>query len=662
MSYMKTVLLPLCFSALWSVAQSPELVEKVRAGKLTEARASWWGFDAEDSTAALQAALSSGVKRLIVDRQEGPWIVTPLKVRSNQEIFFADGVEVLAKRGEFKGRSDALFSLSCVSNVTLRGYGATLRMWRDDYDSPPYKKAEWRHVLSIRGCSNIKVLGLTLTESGGDGIYLGSVKGNPNNLNVLIKDVVCDKNYRQGISVISAENLLIDNTVLSNTGGTPPSAGIDFEPNNSNERLKNIVMRNCISSFNTGDGYEFYLPNLTKSSEPISITIENCKSIRDRTAVRFTTGNSDEEAVRGSMAFAGCEFRSALRSGIEICQKPEYGTKLSFKNCSVVACNVQDPQKSDVSLSNRIGNVVPVGGVRFEDLQVTQSSARSWIAWFNNIFADQGISGVSGNVTVRCADQVEKIVLNSEWLQRTFPPRFKVRVPRVEVDWSSIKVADELKGEQPLSPFHLRHQGEYLFYAQKGTKVLMIGDQRKVGRYEPSTKPLLVQTLAGKTLRKFKMAGFKEKVSIKFTPEKTGLYKLVVDSGGNSFVLRTANVPVALDTSVKPAALIASKGSLYLPIAEGTDLFALEIAGSGDAEAVKATVFTPEGKQIWSADNIIEVDRFTANHGEGKKGGLWQIKLDRPSEGCFEDFCVSALGVPGFLFLHPQRIWTSQKK
>ena len=140
------------------------------------------------------------------------------------------------------------------------------------------------------------------------------------------------------------------------------------------------------------------------------------------------------------------------------------------------------------------------------------------------------------------------------------------------------------------------------------------------------------------------------------------MYRLVVDSGGNSFVLRTANVPVAFDTSVKPVGLIASKGSLYLPVAEGTELFAFEVAGSGDAEAVKAAVFSPDGKKVWSADKIIEVNRFTANHGEGKTGGLWQIKLDRPSEGCFEDFHVSALGVPGLLFLHPQRTWTARKK
>ena len=649
-----------CLSLTGIYAAEPDLVEKVKAGELKEARASWWGFEKEDSTKALQAAISSGVKRLIVDCQAYPWIVTPLSLCSDQEIIFEEGVEVLAKEGEFMGKGDSLFSLTSVKNVTLQGYGATLRMRRYDYDAPPYKKAEWRHVLCIRGCTNIKVYGLTLAESGGDGIYLGSVKSNPNNLNVHIKDVVCDKNYRQGISVITAENLLIENTIMRDTGGTPPAAGIDFEPNNPNERLKNVVMRNCITSNNSGDGFEFYLPNLKKSSEPISITVENCKSIGDRTAVRFITGNSDEEAVRGSMVFDGCEFRRALRRGIEVSRKPEYGTRVLFRNCSVVDCNVQQPHKSDVSLSNRIGNVVPVGGVSFENLVVIQPGARPWITWFNNIFPDLGISGVNGDVTVKCGDKLEKIVLNPAWLQKTFPPRFKVRVPRVAADLASIQVVDGLQGEQPLQPLRIRRSGEYLFYAQKGVEVVLSGDQRKVGRNGASSKPLLIQSLDGKTLKKFKMAGFKQKVTLRFTTEETGLCRLCVDPGGNSFVLRTATVPVAFDTSDKPVSLIASRGSLYLPVAEGTELFAVEIAGSGDAEAVKATLFSPEGKQVWSSDKIIEVDRFTANHGEGKKGGLWRIELDRPSEGCFEDYRVSALGIPGFLFLHPQRYWTTK--
>ena len=46
---------------------SKELAE-IKAGQRTEARASWWGFDKTNATQYLQAALDSGVKKLIIDQ------------------------------------------------------------------------------------------------------------------------------------------------------------------------------------------------------------------------------------------------------------------------------------------------------------------------------------------------------------------------------------------------------------------------------------------------------------------------------------------------------------------------------------------------------------------------------------------------------------------
>ena len=135
-------------TGVWAAA--PEQVARVAAGELNEARASWWGFDKEDSTRFLQAAIGSRVPRLIVDNPGSPWITDKLTLRSDQEIVFEKGVEVLAKKGAFRGKGDSLFTLVCLTNVTLRGYGATLRMRRADYDAPPYEKAEWRHVLDIK--------------------------------------------------------------------------------------------------------------------------------------------------------------------------------------------------------------------------------------------------------------------------------------------------------------------------------------------------------------------------------------------------------------------------------------------------------------------------------------------------------------------------------
>ena len=59
-----------------------------------EAVASRWGFEAEDSTACLQAALDSGARTVRVDNAGSDWIVGPIAVPSDIEIVFADGVVV----------------------------------------------------------------------------------------------------------------------------------------------------------------------------------------------------------------------------------------------------------------------------------------------------------------------------------------------------------------------------------------------------------------------------------------------------------------------------------------------------------------------------------------------------------------------------------------
>ena len=247
-------------------------VAEVLKGKRTVANAAWWGFDEQDSTDALQAAIDSGVEKLIVPNMGKDWIVKPLFLNSDdQEIFFEPGVVVMAKKGSFRGRNDSMFTAEHRRNITLRGYGATLRMRKKDYQSPPYEKAEWRAGLSWLGCQNVTVLGLTIRDTGGDGIYIAWAKSK----DLLIRDVVCDSNHRQGMSVTSAENLLVENCIFRNTLGTAPMSGIDLEPNQADEKMVNVIIRNCIFDNNSMMGMHMNLGHLNWDSEPVSVLWES---------------------------------------------------------------------------------------------------------------------------------------------------------------------------------------------------------------------------------------------------------------------------------------------------------------------------------------------------------------------------------------------------
>lgn len=260
----------------FGIEADPDAVEKVENGDLDTAIAAWWGFDAEDATASLQSAIDSGAEHLIVPAMDEPWAVEPIFfTRDDQTILFEEGTVIEAKKGAFHGLNDSLFEGRDRENLTLIGYGATFRMQKKDYWSEDYEGSQWRNALDIRGSTNVKILGLTVRDSGGDGIYLGRTDNQPYNQNVVIRHVVSDNNHRQGLSVITAENLLVEDSVFSNTRGHSPMAGIDLEPNQSDEKLVNVVIRNCLFLDNEHLGFTVFLGHLDESSEEVSVLWEN---------------------------------------------------------------------------------------------------------------------------------------------------------------------------------------------------------------------------------------------------------------------------------------------------------------------------------------------------------------------------------------------------
>ena len=106
--------------------RNPQAVEQVATGELTTANASWWGFDSKDTTDALQGAIDSKAKKVIVPFMGEPWTVRPIMLRSHLELVFEPGVIVLAKKGEFKEKWDCLFSIMEQTDITIRGSGTIL--------------------------------------------------------------------------------------------------------------------------------------------------------------------------------------------------------------------------------------------------------------------------------------------------------------------------------------------------------------------------------------------------------------------------------------------------------------------------------------------------------------------------------------------------------
>ncbi len=407
---------------LWAAAKGRDqaAIAEVLSGKRAAANAAWWGFDPEDATTALQAAIDSPAKTVVVPFLGSPWIIRPVRLRGNQEIVFEPGVLVLAKKGEFHGKGDSLFTATGVSDLTLRGYGATLRMRKKDYQSSAYEKAEWRMGIALHGCRRVRIEGLRVESTGGDGFYVDSGPGLAWSEDIIIRDCVADDNHRQGISVISAVNLLVENCVFSNTRGTAPEAGIDLEPDLPAQRLVNCVIRNCVFENNRGHGMLVHLHQLNGTSAPVSIRFENCLARMGHAAgqapeevMRENAGGSAGMAVgaavdggpKGLVEFVNCHSENTGREGAKVYDKSAESVLVRFTHCSwrnawlSAAPDYGGPRVPVYLVLRRPDITRRYGGVEFVDCRVYDRVARPALQAYEET-TDFGLRSVHGRIRV----------------------------------------------------------------------------------------------------------------------------------------------------------------------------------------------------------------------------------------------------------------------
>ena len=563
--------------------------------KKPEVKASSYGFDPADSTAFLQKALDSGAARVVIDRQSGPWVTRPLYIRGrkNLELVFEPGVELVAKKGEFRAIGDSLLTAGRSSEgLRIVGNGATLRMHMADYMQKPYMRGEWRHALCFTDARNMTIENLNIVDSGGDAIYLG---GTPNGAcqNVTIRGVVAKGNLRQGISVISAENLLVENCTFENTCGLPPMDGIDFEPNNPSQRLVNCTVRNCVSRGNRGFGWDVAAFNLNSTSRPVSILFDGCVEEDNFGSLRVWCENRDFDCVRGKVEFRNCSFARPKVNKFSFAQNPDYPLALEFKDC----------------------RYVPEAGAAATDVP-------DW----KTVNVAPALSGA--NLTVKAIAK----------------PDFKRAI-----------VHDEKPGEMvELSRFSLRFHCRYVFYADRAREVRFRGRQVVLGngKVPRSDAPIEITTVAGAAVATMELPGFDEtEFSVK-VPD-AGFYSFYSRCQPSPFLLTASDAPIALDCAPGRVPIINSAGRLYFRTAAGGRPFAVTVGG-GTTEMVHARIFAPNGETAWDQDDI---DRSFRHVVADPPEGLWTLLLSKPSSKRFEDYKVDLTGIPGHLFLCKEKTW-----
>ena len=299
-----------------------------------------------DCTEPLQAALSDHtVDVVFVPGREAVWPTRPLLLnRSGVELRLGAGAVLQARRGFYHNTDDMLLTIKGATNVIITGDGVSsaIRMWRIDYrNSSLYSEAEWRHGIGVYDTVSLTMSGFTIAETGGDGIYLNGVS------NVLIRNVTTVGAYRNGLSVISASNLLVEDTAFVNTGaqgrwnggdalnatngGTSPRAGVDLEPNERTQKLENITFRRVLAMGNADNAFDIS----TDISPSITIKFEDCEA---RDCAGWGSGFSFAQVQgRGSVTIQDCRITDMGGAGVNVQNK---GGDVANSLTSIVIRNV----------------------------------------------------------------------------------------------------------------------------------------------------------------------------------------------------------------------------------------------------------------------------------------------------------------------------------
>lgn len=636
----------------WSAAPDPQAIEEVRAGKRPVAQASWWGFQPEESTAALQAAIDSGAKKVVVEKMPSPWIVDMLRLAGDQELFFEPGAEVLAKKGAFHGSADSLFSAAGKKNIKLVGPGATLRMRRADYDSQDYKHAEWRHVLKFHGCTGITVEGLTLAESGGDGIYLGAGPGGAPCKDVVIRDVICDRNYRQGISVISAENLLIERCVLKGTAGTPPAAGIDFEPNAARERLVNCVMRDCTIENNQGYALHIYAPHLDATSPPLSIRVENCvtRGTNARSA-SIVVSSGPKGPLKGLIELINCRFEDKGTTAITITSTTPRGVRLRMVDCTLADPAEKSKVAAPITLQTRPDSLEPLGGIEFTGVTIRERIDRPLIKYSDP--AGVALADVTGSITVERGGQRHEFRLDEPTLAKLIPLDPATRIPRWPLAKTPLAVAQPSTFAGGKLP-GLRVRGDALFLvpARQGETVFLSLASQAVGRGAGKATPVRIVSPSGKPVKRLGVE-FLQESEAEFTAAETGVYRVECEAGSHTVRVASGSHAPLVASDAGPIHLLNSAGEFYFLVPAGVKEFAVRFWGEGDLERVSAAVFDSSGKQVWKQDDITAAQSCQIQRQDAARDEVWRMKLSRSKIGVLEDHHVEMRGIPTILGFRP---------
>lgn len=152
-----------------------------------------------------------------------------------------------------------------------------------DRETHTGETGEWGHCIRLWGTSNrIYIHDINLINAWGDGIDC-DITGSAVTARVHVNNA-----RRNGYSITKADSFTSNDDIIENTHGTNPQCGVDIEPNDGSDILRNITFNNLYTKNNAAYGIILALIGGNDTDNYTNISINNLRSENDRRGIGLT--------------------------------------------------------------------------------------------------------------------------------------------------------------------------------------------------------------------------------------------------------------------------------------------------------------------------------------------------------------------------------------
>lgn len=314
MSISRRTLLARAAGALSFLVFAPAAFAKTKTGPTVDVRRfGARGDGTGDDTRAFQAAIDSLRGGGVVRVPAGVYRIDTLR-----SVRLRNGVHLQMAKGA---------ELHAIPNAAPRSYVLLVQAVHDvqvsggrivgDRDRHLGTEGEWGHGIAIYDGVRVVVRDIHISRCWGDGISIGGKRRGKNDprpsMDVEIANVKSIGNRRQGLSVGRSRRVWVHDCEFAGTGGTPPMAGIDVEPDKG-DPAKDVRIERCHCHGNRGPGIQVWL-------DTHDVAIRDCTIERNRNPGILAVGAN-------GLAIEGNVIRDNAKVGI-LLRKQSRGVRIA---------------------------------------------------------------------------------------------------------------------------------------------------------------------------------------------------------------------------------------------------------------------------------------------------------------------------------------------